>query len=305
MISFDVENNVGECEKLWNNFSNNSNMFDLWEYRKCFYDENFFEPHFIIGKKENKTIGVIPLWKVLNGEYYEFFGGDFTERNKFFVKDDSTIPKFIEQLPKNTHLAYIDNDEAVKANPLDMAQITKRYYLDLEEHGYSVEKYLNSFSKKHKKNVLREIRALSKFNLKVVHNRIDDFDAMVQLNKSRFGKDSFFAEESFVKSFKKLIETAKKRKELHLISIEYENKVVAVDLALKYNDEYHVLMGGNDYKVKNAGKLLILEHINNAIKQKARVIDFLSTDSGWKNLWNLKSEPVFAYTNAEKHFTYD
>ena len=62
-----------------------------------------------------------------------------------------------------------------------------------------------------------------------------------------------------------------------------------------YNKCYYVLGVGRNPKIKNLGKLLIAEQMKNAILHKCDEIDFLSTESNWKNLWNLESEQMYQF----------
>jgi len=47
--------------------------------------------------------------------------------------------------------------------------------------------------------------------------------------------------------------------------------------------------------VENIGKLLITEHIKSAIAHRCDEIDFMSTESNWKELWNLDSENMYEF----------
>jgi len=68
-------------------------------------------------------------------------------------------------------------------------------------------------------------------------------------------------------------------------------------VAILHNGIYTVLMGGNS-TLPNIGKLMTLEHIRQAIASRASLIDFCSTDSGWKSMWNMASAPVYLYDNC-------
>ncbi|MFH1450792.1 MAG: ATP-grasp domain-containing protein, partial [archaeon] len=86
-LEFKIVSDLTECEALWKKYSTDEHMFDLWEYRACLYDPNFFVPHFIIGYKEGEEIGILPLWNNKLTKDYTFFGEYFPERNKILMKD--------------------------------------------------------------------------------------------------------------------------------------------------------------------------------------------------------------------------
>ena len=80
-----------------------------------------------------------------------------------------------------------------------------------------------------------------------------------------------------------------------VISIKIGNNTEAVGLGVFYNNVYYVLGIGRNVEIKNLGKLLITEQIKSAIGLKCNEVDFLSTESGWKELWNLGSEQMYEF----------
>ncbi|MFH0979177.1 MAG: GNAT family N-acetyltransferase [Candidatus Woesearchaeota archaeon] len=294
MITFSIIKDIEECRKLWEENSAAETLFDKWEYRCCLFDEKHYEPYFIVGREGMEIEGILPLWRVINENWFEFFGGYFTERNKFFVKDKANIPLFLNEIPERTCLSYIEGTEAKHA---EMKQSDSRYFIELDKCGHSLEGYLAAFSSKHRKNLRRDMEQLHRQGYQIHHNRLSDYERMAELNKLRFGDESFFAEKLFIDGFRRLVNTAKERGELHMLSIEANGIVEAVEVAVLYNSNYNVLMGGNNIAASNIGKLMTLEHIKNAIKQGANQVDFLSTDTGWKKLWKMSEEEVYEFTN--------
>ena len=116
---------------------------------------------------------------------------------------------------------------------------------------------------------------------------------MVEFNKKRFGDESDFADKDFLIGMKKFIDYLDKENILHVISIVIDGKVQGVEIGANYNGVYYVLNAGSNREIKNLGKLLIVEHIKNAMKLKVPIIDFLSGDSGWKKLWNCEEEVLY------------
>jgi CelD/BcsL family acetyltransferase involved in cellulose biosynthesis len=84
-----------------------------------------------------------------------------------------------------------------------------------------------------------------------------------------------------------------KKEMLHTLLIEINGKIEGAELAVKYKDKYYVINGGYNPDYRNLGKLLIIEHIKKAIELKAKEIDFLIGDSGWKELWNLDTQECY------------
>jgi len=82
---------------------------------------------------------------------------------------------------------------------------------------------------------------------------------------------------------------------LEILSIKINNKSEAVGMGVIYNKCYYVLGVGRNIEIKNLGKLLIAEQIKSAISHKCKEVDFLSTESNWKELWNLDFEQMYEY----------
>ncbi|MFH1511528.1 MAG: GNAT family N-acetyltransferase, partial [Candidatus Woesearchaeota archaeon] len=218
------------------------------------------------------------------------------ERNKFLASDRSVLSHLISQVPERTCLSYVEHSES---NLPFLSLAETRYYIDLADFGHSLDGYLASFSGKHRKNLRHDLQRLSSLCPSVHFNRLDDYDRMAQLNIERFGDESFFKEPFFYCGFRRFLELAKNRGELRMISIDVGGVTQSVEVAVQYNGEYSVLMGGTNIAVSNVGKLMVLEHIKHAIENKAGIIDFLATDSGWKRLWNMKEEPVYYFANYD------
>jgi hypothetical protein len=302
VVEFKIIKELAECKKLWEQFSPNEQVFDVWNYRVCFYEPEFHELYFIVAFnstkkndmkeddlkgddiKEDTILGVLPLWKHKNYDYYEWFGGQLPEHNSFFVKNKELIPLFLEFMPKNAWLPYLKT-EYKEDLPYFIEETS--YFVDLKKYEYNLDNYFSTFNKKHRKNLNRDLRILSEKNPVVVYDDLGDFDRMIELNNKRFSGDSFFADSDFINGFLKLAKLAKERNELEMISIHIDGKCEAAELAVLHKGVYTVLLGGNNLEISNIGKLLIIEHLKNAITKKAYIVDFLVDDCGWKKLWNM------------------
>jgi hypothetical protein len=293
MLKFKTVTDEKECRNLWEEFSPNEILWDLWEFRICFHrGSSSFK--FFLGYDGPNNLGLIPLVYDDEFETYTYFGDTFPEQNKFFLKDKKDMKLFLDKLPENVQIFYIDGAEA---KFYQFKSGDKRYFLDLEKYKSSYENYLESFTKKHRKNLRYDLNKLERNGFSVEKNKIDDFDILVSFNKERFGKDSDYNEQDFADSMKKLIANSNNKNMLDLISIKIENNTEGVGLGVYYKDIYYVLGVGRNPGVNNLGKLLIAEQIKSAISLKCIKVDFLSTESGWKELWNLDSEEMYEFEN--------
>jgi CelD/BcsL family acetyltransferase involved in cellulose biosynthesis len=207
------------------------------------------------------------------------------------VHDLSKIPLLLKRLSGPIHLISIPAEQGAPAQlPID----DYRYFIDLEKIGYSIDVFFARFSSKHRKNLRHDLEKLTQGRCEVYHNRIEDFAYMVEQNIRR-NENSFFLDGWFLNGFKRMVLAAKESNELEMLSICVDGTLASVHVAILHRSEYLVLLGGNDPNIQNIGKLMMLEHIKNAISKKAKIIDFMSTDTGWKRLWNLDAEPVYSF----------
>lgn len=293
MLKFKIIKTLEDCEKLWKAVSPNKILWDVWETNVCFYDPKLYDLHFIAGYEGARLVGLLPLWFDIKQKYFGFFGGDFPEQRSFFIDDTKLVQQFIEQVPGEFCLTYIKLSELEFIRKYEPGVCDVRYYFDLRKVDFSLEKLFASFNKKHRKNLRYDLKQLEKLGYCAEFGRAEDFDKLVEFNVQRFGKESDLADKSFVLGMKKLVDHLDKNKMLHVISVIVDGRVEGVEIAALYDGTYYVLNGGCNPEIKNLGKLLIVEHIKNAILLKADVIDFLSGDAGWKKLWNCEEEVLY------------
>lgn len=296
MIKFIIETDIKKCGKLWNEFSVKDEIFDLWEFREPFFFHQKITPYFIVAKEGESILGVLPLAKhekKTGQAQFTFIGDHFIENNKFLVKEKKIISLLLEQTTKQTELSCISPDYKDYVNKV-VDVTSPKFYLDINDLK-SFEDYLQIFNKKHRKNLKNDLKQLERLNYKLHHNKIQDFDYLVLYNIKRFGNDSDFQENDWIELNRDLINLANRKGYLEMISVEINGKIEAVEIAFFYNGIYTLINGGSNPAINNLGKLLIAEHIKNAINKKAKIIDFLAYDSGWKRLWNSQEQTLYYF----------
>ena len=311
MKKFEIIKDEKGCKELWNKFSPNEILWDLWDFRHCFHNKNF-DFHFIACAENSKITGLMPLVYDKSNKHYTYFGGWFPEQNRFFLEDKKKLALFLEKCPKNTKISYIKKSEKDFYN---FTSDEKRYFLNFVKYSSNndllpnlrvlenskfakqilFDNYLKTFTKKHRKNFRYDLKKLKEKNYAIKINNVEDFSKLIEFNKQRFGEKSDYHDKIFVESMKKLMESAQKKNVLHMMSVMFNEKTEAVGLGVIYNKVYYVIGIGRNVEIENLGKLLIFEQIMNALEQNCNEIDFLSTESGWKELWNLDSEQMYKF----------
>ena len=293
-MKFEYVEDLDECQRLWQSFSPNENLGDLWFIRKIFAKHIREKPLFIVGI-DKEPIGILPLNDDGNNALDFFGNGQWLERNRSFLKNRKDLPLFIEKLPNDD--ISLSNIDASENEFFKFEEHEPGYILDLKKYSMDLDTYFQSFKKKQRKNIRYDIKQfLQKYDVKFKLNDLNNFDKMCELNVKRFGKrDSSFGGKRFTAALKEISEELLKQNKLQMISLEVNGSVEAVDLGIVHNNIYTVLAGGANRELKNIGKTLRVEDIKNAIKSNIPKMDFLADDCNWKELWNLEKEMMYKY----------
>ena len=292
-MKFKIYKNISDCGRLWKKFSTDKKLFDIWEYRSCFYNRKDYSPYFIAAKDKGRIVGMLPLLYVKNDNNYTYFGDWFPERNTIFLKDKSNLPLLLEKCPAKTKLHGIDPAEKRYFN---FKEDEYTYFLDLAKYNQSFDKFFTSFDKKKQKNFRQELKSVPKH--KVYYNRLKDYNRLVELNIKQFDNESLFTEKPAAAAMKRLVMKAYRKRMLNMVSVQINGKVEAIDLGIRADGWYHVVTGGsNNHKIPNLGKLITVLTIKNAIKKGTKIVDFLATSGHWKSQWHFDKEMLLKYEN--------
>ncbi|MDD3102209.1 MAG: GNAT family N-acetyltransferase [Patescibacteria group bacterium] len=300
-MKFKIVSDYKEAKELWQMFSPNQCLWDLWEVRDCFIRGTNYPLYFIVGYEGDEILGILPLWYNPDQKYYSFIGDDLPEENKLFLKDKKLLPEFLKQCPDRTYLEYLNQDDKNFFPSFKIVVHPDDCYYHLNLTGFnSFEDYLQSFGKKHRKNLKYDLNGLSVqgFTADLENNFEENIiDIISRYNLGRFKDDSFFATPSFSKSLLNLILLTKEKGELHMVVIKKLNQIYGAQFAILHKGVYTVIMGGHDSSIKNLGKLLTVGHIKNAVNLGIQEIDFMAGGE-WKQLWQMFGSDVYEWDNS-------
>ncbi len=296
-----VVTDLQECKRLWNKYAPKNKMWDIWEIAEAFYDKNIYDNHFLLFlTDDNKEMGLLPLYKNLKHNVYYFFGEGFPENRRFWIGIEH-ISKMIEEMPVPTEIFDMNGqfiEEAMQAHPEISKYFTEKdyhYFLNLKKLNHSVEEYLKTFNKKHRKNFLNDLKKLKEIKYEIIWETLEHEEEFIKFNVERFGQESDLSDEQFKKEMHRFLEVIKKKGFMHTLTIVINGKVEGIEIAAHHENKYYVLNGGYSRHFKNIGKLLIFEHIKKAAELKADEIDFLVGDTGWKQLWNFEKDLCYTF----------
>jgi len=304
-MKISIVDNINQCEKLWNQFSTNTRVWDLWKTNFALYNPEDHVLYFIFLESENES-GLLPLWCDKHYKKYYFFGGNYPENRNLWIPP-KFFPDLWENLPEPTALIDI-TDESFQAITNSLPEykdlfIEKdfSYSLDLTIFNGDINEYLKTFSRKHRKNLLYDIRKLLSLGYGVRwENNNDKSEKLIELNKERFLEESDFNDNEVLKDFNAFTKLFSEDGILKTSIVELSDEIIGVEMGFFHEDTYYLLNGGFNPTHKNIGKWMILEHIKKALELGAIKMDFLVGDSsGWKKLWNLSETPVYTLRKGD------
>ena len=295
---------MSECERLWNKFSPRTIVWDNFDYFEKLVEIGGYPPLFVLILEEDLEVGILSLWLDKETNRYYQFGGSWRENFNVWIPEEYIAPT-IAFLHKEgiMPIRYIDASkdmkekfEAALSKDYEIKfELDYNYHVDLEKINYDFEEFFSRFSSKQRKNLRNDIKKTSEYAPEVKFESLDNFDTFIKFNVDRFNSESDYNDENFIKEARSILETAKEKNELYALHIYIEGKVEGIEYAIFHNGIYHVFNGGYNRSFSNLGKLIMFEHIKKACELKAKKIDFLVGDTGWKKLWKLETEEVFTF----------
>jgi len=300
-LLFRVETDLSECQLLWEEFSPNDSLFDLWDFRLAFWRGYQYQPYFITLSFQEKVISVLPLWFDKEDNQYTWFGGSWPDENIFFTKSAKTIPLLLKLIPGKTRLFCIRGQEGIIDQGSFLEADEEKYILDLKNFS-SLDDFWGTLKKKKRYNLKRDWKRIQALKPEIIVNDFSHLETLFKLNINRFkemvlddNKSTFLAKEK-QKTFREIINLAKDY-QVRMISTMIDGKIVSVDLVAIYKQTYYCLAGGCDVgNYSGLGSFANLQLIKDAIElENVDLIDFLQGDVNWKASWRLGTRPLFKF----------
>lgn len=294
MLRIREVNDLKEAEKLWRALSPKKTIFDEWDFRYCFYKYAPLPLKFLAAYLNDELVGLMPL-QIHPKHGFEFFAEDPCEENKPFVKAayEKIIPDLYKAITGPGKAYDITGDD----------EFTTKF--DLEDYKYILPlKNLNSFNDfleakldpKRRRSLAKEIEKVEAYGIEIEIVRPDDYlktlELLFSFNTGNFKEESYLLENDRA-PWRDLISLDYKWR---LIALKIKDKIQAVSLSVLYNNEWHYLITGANFKdFSGLGKLLVKVNIEEAISQSAEIFDAGLGDCGWKHLWHFDKIPQYLF----------
>lgn len=290
-LTLKVHTKIEDCQILWNKFSPNKSIFQLWDFRYAWHQGYRRKPLFFTLYERKKVLGTLPLWFNEDDKKYEWFGGYWPEDNIFFVEDQNYIPLLLKISPRPISLLAIlpeslDGTQQV----VELTDDEVKYTLDTSSCS-SINQVLAKLSKKHRQNLRREFNKFNSYPLKIEWNDAYNkelLDDLVALSEERFGvkgkNASTFVDIRRVATFEHLFKN-KGLYKLYFLLVKIQNRLALIDIVGIYKKTYHLLIGGaNDTcRFPGIGVFITYFEFEDAIRRGMQTIDVLQFDNNWKH----------------------
>ncbi|HOP06407.1 MAG TPA: GNAT family N-acetyltransferase [candidate division Zixibacteria bacterium] len=297
MIRIETIRNLDECRDVWRQLMPQELVSDLWEVRDCFNRYYQHPAHFVVAHENGRLCGLLPMsWNRETGQYTYFpgetwEGKTWLEQNRIIAESPEMLEAMLAVLRRPYQLRYLRTEGQFVGRLENVDEIG---YLFLpSEHEFSVDKYLEAFSHKTAKKLRKELAHWDEHDVHWRINDPDDFELLIQMNRSRFGRLSYFDDERFLGSFRAMENLLQERGWLRIVAVIVDGEPAAIDMGSLYRDMLTMLAGGTSEAFPGIAKLINMHHIAYACENRLDSVDFLCGDFNWKTLFHLTPVPLY------------
>lgn len=303
MLRIRESTDIEECRKLWKELWPRLCVFDLWEVRDCFeraYDRPL---RFLVAELDGRAAGILPLSLIEEEGCFAFFPGEtwkgktWLEQNKIPSQNPCIRNELLMGAPGPVHLRYLDPG-CVTDVGINFEVDETGYVFRPDEHAFSFERFMGTFSRKFRKNFQRELSSLEAMGVTYRHNHLPDVERLFLMNMDVFGESSYFSEQRFLDSFENLVSWLWDSGMLRITTVLIGGSIAAVDIGAVWSRRYTVLAGGTDPEFKGVAKIINLHHIEWSCTERMDTVDFLCGDFGWKERFHLTPRPLYKISSV-------
>lgn len=300
MIEIKLVSDLKTAEDLWNKLSPKNNIYDLWNFRYCFYQSDPQPLYFYTAYDDDQPVALLPLQYNQELACLEFFAENFTENNQpFFASGYEYLSqRLFEQDFGKTIKAYdLDGiDEFTCALPLE----DHVYFINLAGLGSFDDYLLKAFSDRKKRAKFRRIATLleEKHEIKTIINDFDDLKLIMDLNVKSFGAESYL---NIGKERQPFFDLIKLPLDWRSITVVVDGVKLAGSLSVLYRDTYFYMIAGADMStIPDVFKYLTKANLELAIASGAKIFNCSLGDCNWKSHWHMDKQPQYKFVKLIK-----
>lgn len=295
-----IHSDLDDCQYLWEKFSPDDSIFNLWEFRLAWHQGFGYQPFFYTLYLDTKPVAVLPLWFNNKEKRYEWFGGTWPEDNHFFVSDEKYIPLLLKLAPPPVFLNAIVNDQLGIKVLKELEDDSPKYILQLKGKK-DIEEILFTLNKKHRHHLRYYYKRFSDLNPKVEILTGDQSQSLSRLKElsiidfERKDQSEYRKKERMV-TFENIYKNHG-RYQIFTILVYIQNYLAVYDIVAVYRDSFYLLTGASDL-VRFPGISVFITYLEFelAIKMGVDLIDCMQEDYHWKHKYFFP-QPMLKFTH--------
>jgi Acetyltransferase (GNAT) domain len=291
-----TETDENACKALWNRLSPQQHAWDDWDLMHAFHDQDKHRFNFLVHESDSGEIdGLVPLVHDTHQQRYMLMGGSYPDGRVLWLRNED-FPEFFEHFPERTVFFDLKQswaDEILRLHPrfeVNFAEQDLRYYMAPPAFEFDFDKHLDTFIPEKKQKFLYDLRNIRKREPVLHWSNDDEANLFIDLVNRNFGAESDYADEDNAKELRRVIAELAGSGRLRTLTIEIGGEKQAASLTLHHGKQMTALYAASNNDINNLGKLLNVETINEACRQRVDEISFM-TGMQWKANWKMKSEP--------------
>jgi len=295
MIEIKVTSDLETAKHLWTELSPDKNIYDLWDFRYCFYRHDPQPLKFYAAYDDGRAVALLPLQYNRELDCLEFFAENFMENNRPFFKAgyEYLLPElFGQDFGATVKLYDLDGlDAFTSALPVE----DYVYYIDLPGLKNFEDYLLRAFSDRKKRAKFKRAIALlqEEHEVKVAINDFNDLRLVMDLNIKKFGDESYLHADKERQPFYDLL---KLPLNWQLVTVMVDGVKLAGSLSVVYGGIYFYMIAGADTVAEpHVFKYLTKVNLELAIAKRAEVFNCSLGDCNWKSHWHMATYPQYKF----------
>jgi hypothetical protein len=283
-----------DCRDAWQRISPHQRAWDEWDLMHAFHDQETYRFNFLVHETDGEPDGLIPLVLDTSDGSHELFGGCYPDARVLWLQAQH-FPECFEALPDNTVFfdlrgGYVD--EVLAMHPqyqANFAEQDQRFFLVPEKFGYDFYNHIQTFSAEKRKGFLYDLRKVRERNLELRWSDDDETDRFIELCNRNFGADSDYVTAAGQAELKRVISELRESGYLKTLTIAVDGEKHAVSMSALYGSTLIALYSSSNNDIKNLGKLLNVETIQEGCRLRVEEINYM-TGMAWKAAWKMDVE---------------
>ena len=283
-----------ECRSAWQQFSPHQRAWDEWDLMYAFHDQESYRFHFLLHETAGVADGLIPLVLDTSDNSYELFGGCYPDARVLWIRPEH-FPECFDALPENSMFFDLRGcfvDRVLGLHPqyeANFAEHDQRYFLVPEKFGFDFDNHIQTFSAEKRKGFFYDLRKLRERLPELRWSEDDESELFIELCNRNFGADSDYVTAPGQAELKRVVSHLRDAGYLRTLTIAVDGVKQAVSMSALYANTLIAQYSASNNDIKNLGKLLNVETIQEACRLRVGEINYM-TGMAWKAAWKMDSE---------------